>query len=70
MNRTGYLIVALVAAVIAAWLALQVLGFLLKLVLFVGAVVVAVAAFRSWQRAGEENGAHSRGGSPRSPGTP
>ena len=70
MNRTGYLIVALVAAVIAAWLALQVLGFLLKLVLFVGAVVVAVAAFRSWQRAGEENGPRSRGGSPRSPGTP
>lgn len=63
-NRTGYLVVAVVAAVIAAWLALQVLGFLLKLVLFVAAIVVAVAAFRSWQRAGEDN---HPGGSPRAP---
>jgi hypothetical protein len=53
-SRTAYLVVALVAALVAAWLALQVIGFLLKLVLLSGAIVVAVAAFRSWQRAGDD----------------
>jgi hypothetical protein len=52
-SRTRYLIIALVAAAIAIWLALDVIGFLLQLVLLVAAVIVAVAAFRSWQRAGE-----------------
>jgi hypothetical protein len=36
---------------VAFWLALQVLGFLLKLVLLVAAVLLALAAFRAWGEA-------------------
>jgi hypothetical protein len=50
-SPTFWLVVAVVAAVIAFWLALQVLGFLLKAVLLVAAVIIAVAAFRSWNEA-------------------
>ena len=46
--------VAILAAIVAFWLALQVLGFLLKLVILIAAVVIAVAAFRSWNEARQE----------------
>ena len=50
-SPTFWLVVAIVAALVAFWLALQVLGFLLKIVILVAAVVIAVAAFRSWEEA-------------------
>ncbi len=50
-SPTFWLVVAILAAIVAFWLALQVLGFLLKLVILVAAVVVAVVAFRSWEEA-------------------
>jgi hypothetical protein len=50
-SPTFWLVVAILAAVVAFWLALQVLGFLLKLVILIAAIVVAVVAFRSWEEA-------------------
>jgi hypothetical protein len=50
-SPTFWLVVAIVAALVAFWLALQVLGFLLKIVILIAAVVIAVAAFRSWEEA-------------------
>jgi hypothetical protein len=48
-SPTFWLVVAILAAVVAFWLALQVLGFLLKIVILIAAVVIAVMAFRSWE---------------------
>jgi len=50
-SPTFWLVVAVLAAIVAFWLALQVVGFLLKLILLVVAVLIAVAAFRSWNEA-------------------
>jgi hypothetical protein len=50
-SPTFWLVVAILAAIVAFWLALQVLGFLFKIVILVAAVVVAVVAFRSWEEA-------------------
>ena len=50
-NPTFWLVVAVLAAIVAVWLALQVLGFLLKAVILVVAVLIAIAAFRSWNEA-------------------
>jgi hypothetical protein len=50
-SPTFWLVLALLAAAVAFWLALQVLGFLLKLVLLVAAVLLALAAFRAWGEA-------------------
>jgi hypothetical protein len=50
-SPTFWLVVAVLAAIVAFWLALQVLGFLLKLVLLVAAVLLAMAAFRAWGEA-------------------
>ena len=50
-SPTFWLVVAIVAAVVAIWLAFQILGFILKLVIFVAAILLAVAAFRSWDEA-------------------
>jgi hypothetical protein len=50
-SPTFWLVVAVLAAVVAFWLALQVLGFLLKLVLLAVAVLLALAAFRAWGEA-------------------
>lgn len=50
-SPTFWLVVAVLAAIVAFWLALQVVGFLLKLLLLVAAVVIAVAAFRAWGEA-------------------
>ena len=48
-SPTFWLVVAILAAIVAFWLALQVLGFLLKVVILIAAVVIAVMAFRSWE---------------------
>ena len=50
-SPTFWFVVAILAAIVAFWLALQVLGFLLKVVLLIAAVLLAVAAFRSWNEA-------------------
>ena len=50
-SPTFWLVVAILAAVVAFWLALQVLGFLLKIVLLIAAVVLAMVAFRAWSDA-------------------
>jgi hypothetical protein len=50
-SPTFWLVVAILAAIVAFWLALQVLGFLLKVVILIAAVVIAVTAFRSWNEA-------------------
>jgi hypothetical protein len=50
-SPTFWLVVTVLAALVAFWLALQVIGFLLKLVLLVAAVVLALAAFRAWGEA-------------------
>jgi hypothetical protein len=52
-SPTFWLVVAILAAIVAFWLALQVLGFVLKLVLLIAAVLIAVAAYRSWNEARE-----------------
>jgi hypothetical protein len=50
-SRTLYLVIAIVAALITVWLALQILGFLFKLVFLVLAALIALAAYRSWREA-------------------
>jgi hypothetical protein len=50
-SPTFWLVVAILASIVAFWLALQVLGFLLKVVILIAAVVVAVMAYRSWEEA-------------------
>ena len=50
-SPTFWLVIAVIAALVAFWLALQVLGFLLKLVLLAAAVLLALAAFRAWGEA-------------------
>ena len=50
-NPTFWLVIAVAAVIVAIWLGFQVLGFVLKLVIFVAAIVLAVAAFRAWGEA-------------------
>ena len=50
-NPTFWLAVAVAAVLMAIWLGFQILGFVLKLVIFVAAVVLAIAAFRAWGEA-------------------
>jgi hypothetical protein len=47
-----YLVVALAAALVTVWLALQILGVLFKLVFLVAAALIAWAAFRAWSDGG------------------
>jgi hypothetical protein len=50
-DRAGlYLLVLCVALIATAYLALQVLGFLLKLAFLAAAALLAVAAARAWRR--------------------
>jgi hypothetical protein len=46
-----WLVVAVAALIVAIWLGFQILGFVLKVVIFVAAVVLALAAFRAWGEA-------------------
>jgi hypothetical protein len=50
-NPTFWLVVAIGALIVAVWLGLQILGFVLKVVIFVAAVALALAAFRAWEGA-------------------
>jgi hypothetical protein len=55
MDREGgatfWLVVAVAALIVAIWLGFQILGFVLKVVIFLAAVVLALAAFRAWGEA-------------------
>jgi hypothetical protein len=50
-SPTFWLVVAVAALIVAVWLGLQILGFVLKVVVFIAAAVLAVAAFRAWEGA-------------------
>jgi hypothetical protein len=50
-NPTFWLVIAVAAAIVAIWLGFQILGFVLKLVVFVAAIVLALAAFTAWGEA-------------------
>jgi hypothetical protein len=50
-NRTFWLVVAVAALIVAIWVGLQILGFVLKVAVFVVAVLLALAAFRTWGEA-------------------
>ena len=50
MDHPGlYLAVAVLALVVALWLALQIIGFVFKLIFFTLIVLVGVAAWRAWR---------------------
>jgi len=44
-------VIAVLAALITVWLALQILGFVFKLLFLLAAAWVAVAAYRRWREA-------------------
>jgi hypothetical protein len=46
-----YFAIAVLALIVAVWLALQIIGFLFKLVFFTVIVVVGLAAYRAWRAA-------------------
>ena len=50
-GATFWLVVAVAALIVAIWLGFQILGFVLKVVIFVAAVALALAAFRAWGEA-------------------
>ena len=50
-NPTFWLVIAVAAVIVAIWIGFQILGFVLKLVVFVAAVLLALAAFRAWGEA-------------------
>jgi hypothetical protein len=44
-----YLVIVVLALSVALWLALQIVGFLFKLIFFALIVLIAIAAYQSWQ---------------------
>ena len=46
-----YFAVAVLALLVAIWLALQIIGFLFKLLFLTAIVIVGVAAYRAWRAA-------------------
>jgi hypothetical protein len=46
-----WLVIAVAALIVAIWLGFQILGFVLKVVIFIAALVLALAAFRAWGEA-------------------
>jgi hypothetical protein len=44
-----YFAVAVLLLIVAVWLALQIIGFVFKLIFFALIVLVGVAAYRAWQ---------------------
>jgi membrane protein implicated in regulation of membrane protease activity len=44
-----YLAITVIALIVAVWLAVQVIGFLLRLILLVIAALIALAAYRAWR---------------------
>jgi hypothetical protein len=51
MSSTFYFAVAMVALLIAFWLALQIIGFVFKLIFFTAIVLLGLAAYRAWREA-------------------
>ena len=52
MDSPGlYFAIAVLALIVALWLALQIIGFLFKLVFLTVIVLVGVAAYRAWRAA-------------------
>ncbi len=49
-GRGLYLVITVIALVIAVYLAFQVIGFLVRLALLVAAVLIGMAAYRAWKR--------------------
>ena len=50
-NPTLWLVIAVAAVIVAIWVGFQILGFVLKLLIFAAAVALALAAFRAWGEA-------------------
>ena len=50
-NPTFWLVIAVAAVIVVIWVGFQILGFVLKVVIFVAAIVLALAAFRAWGEA-------------------
>jgi hypothetical protein len=44
-----YFAVAVLALIVAVWLAFQIIGFVFKLIFFALIVLIGVAAYRAWQ---------------------
>ena len=44
-----YFAIAVLALIVALWLAVQIIGFFFKLIFFMLVVLIGVAAFRAWQ---------------------
>jgi hypothetical protein len=44
-----YFAVAVLALIVAVWLAFQIIGFVFKLIFFALIVLIAIAAYQSWQ---------------------
>ena len=51
-----YFAIAVLALIVALWLAFQIIGFLFKLIFFTLIVLIGVAAYRAWRAS------HSRTG--------
>ena len=44
-----YFAIAVLALIVALWLAFQIIGFFFKLIFFTLVVLIGVAAYRAWQ---------------------
>jgi hypothetical protein len=50
VNNAGlYFAIAVLALIVALWLALQIIGVFIKLIFFALVVLIGVAVYRSWQ---------------------
>ena len=50
MDHPGlYLAIAVLALIVAFWLALQIIGFVFKLIFFALIVLIGFAAYQAWQ---------------------
>ena len=57
MDHPGlYFAVAVLALIVAVWLAFQIIGFVFKLVFFALIVLIGVAAYRAWQTSRSRTG--------------
>jgi hypothetical protein len=51
-----YFALAVLALIVALWLAFQVIGFVFKLIFFTLIVLLGVAAYRAWRESGSRAG--------------
>ena len=57
MDHPGlYFAVAVLALIVAVWLAFQIIGFAFKLVFFALIVLIGVATYRAWQTSRSRTG--------------